>query len=212
MRRGGVTMRPGSRLSGTRRSNLRTSCFCPAICPWPETTVNYSRILPGLSHCREPKCSRPGTTTPGGTALSESARCCADHSAVGGDALEVGGVIVCGTRGVGPASDGLPPEQQAVIDHEVGELERGLELATRLRTSREQPLYVLWHYPPFDAYGRPGPWVTRFEETGVSACVYGHLHMQGQWSRAVQGSLRGVRYYCVAADAVGFRPLRIDLC
>ena len=132
--------------------------------------------------------------------------------AVGGDVLEVGGVIVCGTRGVGPAGDGLPPEQQAVIDHEVGELERGLELATRLRTSHEQPLYVLWHYPPFDAYGRPGPWVARFEEAGVSACVYGHLHMQGQWSRAVQGNLRGVRYYCVAADAVGFRPLRIDLC
>jgi predicted phosphohydrolase len=94
----------------------------------------------------------------------------------------------------------------------VGELERGLELATRLRTSREQPLYVLWHYPPFDAYGRPSPWVARFEEAGVSACVYGHLHMQGQWSCAVQGNLRGVRYYCVAADAVGFRPLRIDLC
>ena len=45
MRRGGVTMRPGSRLSGTRRSNLRTSCFCPAICPWPETTVNFGQFV-----------------------------------------------------------------------------------------------------------------------------------------------------------------------
>jgi predicted phosphohydrolase len=35
--------------------------------------------------------------------------------------------------------------------------------------------------------------------------------MQSQWSRAVQGNWRGVRYYCVAADAVGFRPFRIDL-
>ena len=123
---GGVTMRPGSRLSGRRRSSLRTSCFCPAICPWPGTTVNYSRIWPGWRHCREPRCSRPGTTTPGGTASSEI-RPLLRRSlrAVGGDALEVGGVIVCGTRGVGPASDGLPPEQQAVIDHEVGELRAG---------------------------------------------------------------------------------------
>ncbi len=53
--------------------------------------------------------------------------------AVGGDALEVGGVIVCGTRGAVPVGDAEPPpEQQAVIDHEVGELERGLELAARL--------------------------------------------------------------------------------
>ncbi len=131
--------------------------------------------------------------------------------AVGGDALEVEGAIVCGTRGVDPAlSNGVLPEQQAVIEDELGKLQRGLELATRLRVSPGQPLYLLWHYPPFDAYGRPGPWVPRFEEAGVSACVYGHLHTQSQWSRAVQGNYNGVRYYCVAADAVGFRPFRID--
>ncbi len=33
---------------------------------------------------------------------------------------------------------------------------------------------------------------------------------QSQWSVAVQGPVRGVRYHCVAADAIGFRPLRID--
>jgi uncharacterized protein len=44
----------------------------------------------------------------------------------------------------------------------------------------------------------------------VTACVYGHLHIEGQWSMAVQGDVRGVRYHCVAADAIGFRPLRLD--
>ena len=33
---------------------------------------------------------------------------------------------------------------------------------------------------------------------------------RAQWSLAVQGAVRGIRYYCVAADAVGFRPLRVD--
>ncbi len=130
--------------------------------------------------------------------------------AVGGDALEIGGMIVCGTRGAPPATEDLPPEQQAVVDHELGELDRALEQAGRLRTDRRQPVYVLWHYPPFDSYGRPGPWVSRFEQAGVSVCVYGHLHTEGQWSRAVQGRFGDVRYYCVAADAVGFRPLRVD--
>jgi uncharacterized protein len=130
--------------------------------------------------------------------------------AVGGDALEIGGMIVCGTKGAPPATEELPPERQAIVDHQLGELDRALAQATRLRIGLEQPLYLLWHYPPFDAYGRPGPWVARFEKAEVSACVYGHLHIQGQWSRAVQGMVHGVRYYCVAADAVGFRPYRID--
>ncbi len=130
--------------------------------------------------------------------------------AVGGDALEVGGVIVCGTRGARPVCADMPPDEQAVVEHELGELERSLEQAVQLRSSRQHPHYVLWHYPPFDAYGRPGPWVARFEEAGVSVCLYGHLHIQSQWSRSVQGNVRGVRYYCVAADAVGFRPFRID--
>src|SRR5271165_7018042 len=109
--------------------------------------------------------------------------------AVGGDALEIAGVIVCGTRGASPATEDLPPEQQDVVEHELGELDRALEKAGRLRSDRQQPVYVLWHYPPFDSYGRPGPWVSRFEQAGVSVCVYGHLHTEGQWSRAVQGRL-----------------------
>jgi predicted phosphohydrolase len=130
--------------------------------------------------------------------------------AVGGDALEIHGVIVCGTRGV--ATPGSAPDalQQALIEAEQSNLERALASASRLRGGTGRPIYLLWHYPPFDAHGDPGPWVPRFEAAGVSACVYGHLHIQGQWSRAVQGNVRGVRYYCVAADAIGFRPLRID--
>ena len=113
----------------------------------------------------------------------------------------------------GPSASPSPadepsPEQVAASDRELAALDRALEQAARLRTARE-PLYVLWHYPPFDQHRRPGPCVARFEEAGVTACVYGHLHTQGQWSLAVQGTIRGVRYYCVAADAIGFRPLRI---
>ena len=57
----------------------------------------------------------------------------------------------------------------------------------------------------------PEPWVERFERAGVSACLYGHLHIESQWPLAVQGLVREVRYYCVAADAIGFRPFRIEL-
>jgi uncharacterized protein len=129
--------------------------------------------------------------------------------AVGGDAVVTHGLVVCGTAGTPVPTDPPAPDCQAAVDREMESLYRALEKAVELRGETDERLYVLWHYPPFDAYGRPGPWVERFERAKVTACVYGHMHIEGQWIRAVQGVIRGVRYHCVAADAIGFRPLRI---
>jgi predicted phosphohydrolase len=128
--------------------------------------------------------------------------------AVGGDAAQTHGVVVCGSLGTPALPDDPTPEQQVAFDAEMIALDDALDSAARLRTGGE-PLIVLWHYPPFDQHRRSGPCVDRFENAGVTACVYGHLHIQGQWSLAVQGCVGTVRYYCVAADAIGFRPLRI---
>jgi predicted phosphohydrolase len=130
--------------------------------------------------------------------------------AVGGDAAEVRGLVVCGARGVPAPTVQAADADRRALDHELTSLDRALDQAARLRGDRGRPLYVLWHFPPFDANGHPGPSVERFERAGVAACVYGHLHIQAQWSLAIQGTIRGVRYHCVAADALGFRPLRID--
>ncbi len=129
--------------------------------------------------------------------------------AVGGDALAIGEAVICGTLGAPVPADEPKPAQLAASDRELAALDRALAHASTLRDAGG-PLYVLWHYPPFDQHQRPGPCVARFEAAGVTACVYGHLHIQGQWSMAVQGDVRGVRYHCVAADAIGFRPLRLD--
>jgi uncharacterized protein len=130
--------------------------------------------------------------------------------AVDGDAAAIRGVVVCGTQGVPPPHDELSAVDPRAVDRELDALGRALDHAARIRDNPDTPLYVLRHFPPFDANGQPGPWVERFERAGVTACVYGHLHIQGQWPLAVQGLVRGVRYYCVAADAIGFHPLRID--
>jgi len=128
--------------------------------------------------------------------------------AVGGDALATHGVLICGTLGAPASTNDPSPQDQAATDRALADLDRALEHAGRLRTASE-PLYVLWHYPPFDQHRRPGPCVPRLEAAGATACLYGHLHIQAQWSLAVQGTIRGVRYHCVAADAIGFRPLRV---
>jgi predicted phosphohydrolase len=128
--------------------------------------------------------------------------------AVGGDAVATHGVVVCGTLGAPVPPDDPSPSETEAVNRELAALDSALASARSLRTGRE-PIYVLWHYPPFDQHRRPGPWVERFEAAGVAACAYGHLHIEGQWSLAVQGDVRGVHYYCVPADAIGFRPLRL---
>ena len=130
--------------------------------------------------------------------------------AVGGDAVATHGVIVCGALGAPVLDrDEANPARLAAEDRELDALGRALAAAQTLRQA-DEPIYALWHYPPFDQHRRPGPCVARFEDAGVTTCVYGHLHIQGQWSMAVNGMVQGVRYHCVAADAIGFRPLRLD--
>jgi predicted phosphohydrolase len=126
--------------------------------------------------------------------------------AVDGDAIACEGVVVCGAAGAPATLERNSPEESKALES----LTLALESALRLRTRRETPLYVLWHYPPFDAHGVPGPCVEKLEEAEVTACVYGHLHSAKEWSAAVHGPRGSVRYYCVAADAIGFCPLRID--
>lgn len=130
--------------------------------------------------------------------------------AVDGDALTTRGVVVCGSAGTRVVNDRATAVESGTAECEFHKLERALEHAVAIRENPEMPLYVLWHFPPFDAHSRPGPCVELFERTRVTACVYGHLHSESEWSVAVQGTVRGVRYHCVAADAIGFRPLRID--
>lgn len=131
-------------------------------------------------------------------------------TAVEGTAAVVGEVVVCGARGAAVPREPGTPEDAAALAVEIEALDRALEQAAGLGGGRDRRLYVLWHYPPFDDHGLPGPCVERITAAGATACVYGHLHIEGQWSRAVQRAVDGVRYHCVAADAIGFRPLLID--
>jgi uncharacterized protein len=130
--------------------------------------------------------------------------------AVDGDAVACLGLVVCGAAGAPVVSEHDSAAGSQAIDAALESLRRSLDEAGALRASSETPLYVLWHYPPFDAHGVPGPCVALLEKSKVTACVYGHLHSQREWSAAVHGLRQGVRYYCVAADAIGFCPLRID--
>jgi predicted phosphohydrolase len=174
---------------------------------------NHREVQPDLEWLERlpgTKVLAPGNHDQGWTGVAAVRRMLrASLRAVDGDALDIHGTIVCGTAGV-PASF-EPPEGEESQDADRGlrSLERALKAASQVRLGVEAPLYVLWHYPPFNAHGLPGRAVELLERARVTACVYGHLHGQKEWSAAVQGVRRGIRYHCVAADAIGFCPLKI---
>ena len=130
--------------------------------------------------------------------------------AVEGDAVATHGVVVCGTAGTPvafaiPATAGRPATADREMRIARAGAGAGRQASSHSGNAALRPLAL----SSFDAHAGPAPASSSSSEAGVTACVYGHLHNESEWSVAVQGMVRGVHYHCVAADAIGFRPLRI---
>jgi len=124
------------------------------------------------------------------------------------DAVDLGGGVgVVGTRGWTPPGAPRAGEQDAAIFQR--ELLR-FELSVKDAGDRFATLVAMLHFPPLYAGLGETAFVPLLKAAGVKACVYGHLHA-GDHRFAVQGRRDGIDYYFVAADAVGFQPVRIAL-
>jgi predicted phosphohydrolase len=124
-----------------------------------------------------------------------------------GQAVSHGGAIFAGARSAPvPSDDEADSGVRARFALALSGLENALASAARLR-DRDQPLFVLWHDPPHGRHGASSPVTEQLDHAGATACVFGHVHAESQWAtRAPSGS---VRYLCVAADALGFHPIRL---
>ena len=124
------------------------------------------------------------------------------------DAFDLGdGIGVVGARGWTPPGAPRATEQDEKIF--LREVQR-LELSIRAAGDRFERLIAMLHYPPvYEGLGETAL-VAPLRAAGVSVCLYGHLH--GNDHRfAVQGDRNGIRYYFVAADAIDFTPVRVEL-
>jgi predicted phosphohydrolase len=124
------------------------------------------------------------------------------------DAVDVGDVVVCGSR-LWSAPGGLDwsSADEKIYLREVSRLKLSLEIGKKL--AGERPLVVAIHYPPFTARGEATAFSELIEASGVSLCVYGHLHGKHAHRTAVEGDVRGVRYRLIACDKLEFRPVQL---
>ncbi len=123
------------------------------------------------------------------------------------DALRLGDVAFCGSRGwTHPdGGDGEDPETRKIYDRELIRLELSLEQGKKLGGR----MIVMTHYPPLNEkheHTRMSRLIASYRPTDV---VYGHLH-GAALKGAFNGVMDGIRYHCVSCDGTGFTLKRID--
>ncbi len=129
--------------------------------------------------------------------------------AIQNDALDLGDVVVCGTRGwmLPVPENPLSAENEKIYRRELLRLEMSLQRAAELAKGR--PVVAMTHYPPLLRYWRDTEPAAMLSRWGTAAVVYGHLH--GEAIReGFSGVHGGVRYCLTSCDSLGFRLQEID--
>ena len=119
------------------------------------------------------------------------------------------GFIICGTRGW-TVSEKPSAEDERILMRESGRLRISLECGKKLKESapEDTETLVFMHYPPAVGETVYEPFAELFAEYGVKRCFYGHIHAAKAENLAARAGQ--TRLYCVSADMINFKPMRID--
>ena len=112
------------------------------------------------------------------------------------------GLAICGTRSW--MFDVGEPHDEKVMNRELGRLRASLQAAPEEGIER----VAFLHYPPVYPNANAQQVIDLLKEYNVKRCYYGHLH--GNAIRfAVQGTVDGIEYRLISADALAFCPYKI---
>lgn len=125
-------------------------------------------------------------------------------AALQNNALKFGNIIICGSRGWG---EGESDADQKIYARELIRMRLSLEEGKKLYEDGDK-LIVITHYPPFGSKLAASPFTDLFNEFGVSAVVYGHLH--GIKSKVASPIvIDGISYYLTSCDMINNIPIEV---
>lgn len=126
--------------------------------------------------------------------------------AVQNNALKLGGVIFCGTRGWVTEVNSAP-EDVKIYNREVIRLKMSLDEAMKLRTNGED-IIVMTHFPPFNAKFMDSEMTELISAYPVKCVVYGHLH-----GTAVRASMlvtkNQIPYFLTSCDLLNHKLIEL---
>lgn len=128
--------------------------------------------------------------------------------AIQNDAVLLGDIVFCGSRGWNtPSEDPDNPETQKIYQRELLRLEMSLQQARRI--GQDKRLIALCHFPPCSIRGEDTPVTALLEAYGAGDVVYGHLHGPACAS-GFNGIKNGIRYWFTSCDCVKFRLVALE--
>ena len=126
------------------------------------------------------------------------------------DSVRIGNVVICGSRGWAVEdSPDFDEKDMKIYLRETERFKLSLNSAEKLMEDGDK-LIAMIHYPPFNVKREDSAFTDIFEEFGVNAVVYGHLH--GKNVRADRLIVKnGIKYYLTSCDMVDNKLTEIFL-
>ncbi len=126
------------------------------------------------------------------------------------DSILIDNVVICGSRLWSvPGSPDFTEQDEKIYLREAERLKLSLSSAKKLQREGDK-LIALVHFPPFNVRRENSLFTEIFEQNGVDAVIYGHLH--GKNVRADKLVVKnGVKYYLTSCDQVENKLVEIDL-
>ena len=117
------------------------------------------------------------------------------------DAMKIGNVIICGSRGwVVPEDTHKTPDDEKIYRREAIRLELSLKSAVALKEDGDI-IICMTHFPPFNSKLEDNEYTALMEKYGVNYAVYGHLHNYDKKQKLVV-TKNGIKYYLTSCDLV----------
>ena len=118
--------------------------------------------------------------------------------------------IITGTRGWKRLEDdGVNAEDIKIHNRELERMKICLDSVYKADPDHKLPHIMMVHFPPTGRGGASIDFSDLIEGSGlIDICLYGHLHGRAH-AQVFEGEKSGVKYFCVAADYLKYRPLRV---
>lgn len=117
--------------------------------------------------------------------------------------IDIGDVVVCGTRGWSvPGSSEFLEQDRKIYNREVERLKLSIKGA------KDREKLVITHYPPYNDKCEFNEFIDVFMEYDIKRVLFGHIHGKGLWNLK-EGNIFGVDFSCVSCDYLNFKLKKI---
>lgn len=143
-----------------------------------------------------------------------------DMTFIQNDCYKAEGIYICGSRGwLTPDNDDYGEGDEKIYRRELMRLENSLrkarecieqnETENAVRGKANKEIIGVLHYPPVSRTTSFSAFQQLFEDYGVKRVIYGHIHGDEGFRKAIKGNYYGVDYNLVSLDYLNCKPLLI---